>query len=93
MSNCQSCGASFFWAIHERTGRPAPVNADPTADGNIAIRFETAHNGIQAVYRVLGKSENYDGARYTNHWMDCPDREEWRRQLAEGRPSKGARRG
>lgn len=61
---CKWCSATCYWLAHERTGNVAPINFQPDPKGNIAIDGDT--------YRIVKKGEEYDGARYMNHWATCP---------------------
>lgn len=75
--NCRSCGAAIYWLKHVNTGRPAPVDANPSPNGNIVIELEGGTYGIcgKDVACQLG----YMGEeRYVNHFATCPMAAEWR---------------
>lgn len=42
MSRCRSCGAEIEWA-RTVNNRAMPLDAEPTADGNVVIRDGKAH--------------------------------------------------
>lgn len=60
-STCKSCGASIIWCKTEK-GANAPIDAEPSADGNIVII-----DGI-------AKHSNFlfgDLPKYKNHFATC----------------------
>lgn len=64
------CAAPILWAFHLRTGGRAPIDADPTADGNILVDHDTGR------YIVLAKDELAQaramGDRlHLNHFVTC----------------------
>lgn len=74
---CKRCPARILWRRHKTTGKLAPIDADPTRDGNIVI--------VDAeFYRVLPKGYGSEGQpRHTNHWATCTN--------PPPRPGKGRR--
>ena len=75
---CRSCSAPVFMVEHERTGKRAPINADPVPDGNIV--FDLYDDG-QVAYRILeiGDRANF-APRYTSHFATCPNSNAHRRR-------------
>lgn len=73
---CKRCGTRILWRRHETTGNLAPIDADPTRDGNIVIVDGE-------VYRILPKGHGSAGLpRHVNHWATCtrpPERKGARR--------------
>lgn len=65
MTTCRSCGAPIIWAITE-SGKRIPIDAGPTAEGNIELKGERAH--------VLARDEVRwpDTRYYTSHFVTCP---------------------
>ena len=62
-SACTSCGAPIYWLKHEKTGKLAPIDAAPSANGNCLVNLQ------DSTYRLaLGQS----GTLYTNHFATCP---------------------
>lgn len=72
---CRSCHAPVIRLDHERTGNEAPIDRDPTPDGNIAIDLEAG------TYRIVPKAERdqYVGQLRKNHFATCPQAEQWHR--------------
>lgn len=72
MAKCRSCEAEIVWATSERTGKPMPLDATPTANGNMVM--------------IAGKARGYTEEdaklhrdRYTSHFATCPDADKFRR--------------
>ena len=68
---CRSCHAPILWLVNTTTQKRAPIDAEPTPDGNILVMG----NGT---YRVLKANERDDPpegsyTRHTNHFQTCPD--------------------
>ena len=64
------CAAPILWAFHLRTGGRAPIDADPTADGNILVDHDTGR------YIVLAKDElaqarTMGDRLHLNHSVTC----------------------
>jgi hypothetical protein len=74
---CRSCHAPVIWAAHARTGRPAPLDAEPGGAGNCVL--------TEGRYTVLGKAEDrmlavLEGTELrTNHFQTCPDAKGWKK--------------
>jgi hypothetical protein len=68
-----SCGARIVFRFNAKSGKPSPILADPTPDGNVAINPDGR-------FRILGKGEVYDGPRYKSHFADCPSAPAFRRK-------------
>lgn len=62
---CTGCGARIIWRRNENTGRVAPIDADPTRDGNVVI--------VDAeFYRILPPGQGSAGQpRHLNHFVTC----------------------
>jgi hypothetical protein len=77
---CRSCGVLVYDLIHEGTRRPAPIEVDPNAEGNIAIDLSAG------TYRVTGRELRHpDRIHYRSHFASCPAAEKYR----AGRPLRG----
>jgi hypothetical protein len=66
---CRACGAAILWVVHQRTGRPAPLELDP--EGGWEIEGEA--------YR-LASPDTPRGRWYTNHFGTCPEASRFRRR-------------
>jgi hypothetical protein len=86
LSTCRSCGAPVYWLKHATTGKLAPVDAAPNPSGNVTV------DPAAGTYTVLGTAgARADTARYTSHFMPCPQCRTWRR--ASIKPTCAARYG
>jgi hypothetical protein len=68
-SRCRTCGAAIRWAPSARTGKPMPLDAQPTSAGTFVITA-TGH----AAY-----SPGTPEPRYRSHFSTCPDANKHRR--------------
>lgn len=80
IAKCRSCGADIVWATNERSGKPAPIDAEPDPRGNIELW--DMPDGTTA-YSMPHQS---GWPRYVNHFATCP----YARQHASKRYSKRA---
>jgi len=75
-ARCRSCGAPIIWAINNRTGRKAPIDAEPAADGPIYLTSDGDTGGDPA-YAIVAVADRdlalHPGPFYTNHFMTCPN--------------------
>lgn len=67
---CKRCGARIEWRRNDRTGKPAPIDAEPSPNGNILLVGE-------GTYRVLGKERDLftdpGEPLHLNHFATCPN--------------------
>jgi hypothetical protein len=73
--HCTSCGAKVTWAVHVDTRRRSPIDADENEAGNVVFTHDPDLGG-DPEYRVLTQAEcaeELSVARYTNHFMTCPN--------------------
>lgn len=71
MKTCRSCNAEIEWAISHATGRPMPVDAKPTPNGNLVV--------IGGVARAFTDDDaRVHRERRTSHFATCPDAQKWR---------------
>jgi hypothetical protein len=70
------CDALIIWAIHERTHKRHPVDAEPTPAGDLAL---TKQHNETVTYRVL-KPEARFGRKdlRTSHFATCPNADQHR---------------
>ena len=70
MSVCKWCQAPVLWREHHRTRKPAPIDPQPTPDGNIRL----AGNEYAVLHEPDLEEARRDGERlHLNHWATCPD--------------------
>jgi hypothetical protein len=77
---CRSCKAPIRWARMIGSGKPNPLDVDPSDQGNVVIhedgRAEALNREQVAEARAAGAT------LYLSHFATCPDRQTWRdRQL------------
>jgi hypothetical protein len=76
---CKGCGQSIAWLEHERTRKPAPIDADPSPNGNVVGIDSTGFPvplGVATAYRIVGKADRERLARdgeslHLNHFATC----------------------
>jgi hypothetical protein len=79
---CRSCKALIMWLDHVTTGKAAPIDADPSPDGNIRVGVAFEH------YTVLTGQERKDALErgdelHLNHYATCPQAKAWRERAAK----------
>ena len=82
-ARCASCGSAITWGL-TATGRRMPVDADPSARGNIAIDHV---EGREPTFRMItgaagGATLNYAPRLYTSHFATCPHAAQHRKARA-----------
>ena len=82
LGTCRACPAKILWAKTER-GNSIPLDPDPVPDGNIVVTDA-------GVAHVLRATEMATGPRYVSHFVTCPGRAKFRRQLRSVGTRKGA---
>lgn len=75
MAICGLCKAQVIFAVHERTGNEAPLDAEPTDDGRWHIVEQLDLNGD--INRIYAHGER---GGHTSHFATCPHAESYRRQ-------------
>ena len=73
---CRSCGAPVRFVPMAGTGRLNPLDAEPTANGNVVV-------GVDGVGRYVARHAAElppDVPRYVSHFSSCPDRDAWRKR-------------
>ena len=71
MATCRSCNASITWATSARTGKPMPLDFDPSPIGNLVV--------IKGVARhVTPEDRELHRETYVSHFATCPQAGEWR---------------
>lgn len=68
---CDTCKRPIIWRTHERTGKPAPIDAAPDPAGNIVLLDNRK-------YRVVSPAMPEPGEKHTNHYQTCIDAAAWR---------------
>lgn len=65
---CRKCGKECLWLRHKDTNKPAPIEAEPSENGNIFISGE--------LYRLatkdeIAKAKEIGKPLYLNHFSSC----------------------
>lgn len=78
MNRCRACGAELAWALTEANHKPMPLNAKPSAEGNVALRRGEVAGSVVALAEVLAGAE-LDRIRsagevplFMPHFATCP---------------------
>lgn len=82
LGKCRGCSAAIAWAKTER-GKPIPLDPEPVPDGNIVVTDA-------GIAHFLRSTEMATGPRYVSHFVTCPDRAHFRKQLRSVGTRKGA---
>lgn len=69
-ATCRYCNAPIFWANHERTDRPAPIDDEASDDGNCRVDLEANTYTVLAGVR-LEEARAAGEHLHTNHFMTC----------------------
>lgn len=73
---CDSCGALLYDLTYPKTGKRAPIEAQPVVGGNIEI------DRFAGTYTLVPKEQRGSGvfARelYKSHFYSCPQAKEWK---------------
>lgn len=78
VQECLSCKKPVIWTRTERGGKPMPVDADPTGDGNVALRWApdgTITAWIPKPHLAFGRRD-----LRKSHFATCKDAGTWRRR-------------
>lgn len=74
---CRSCGAPVIWRKHVRTGRPMPIDWEPSPKGNLVLL------GADSYGLVASGLEGSPGC-HLSHFATCPKADDWRRKRPSG---------
>lgn len=58
------CGTEFVYRKHETRSSLAPIETEPSENGNVAVLSS-------GNYRIIKKTEDYTGQRYRSHFANC----------------------
>lgn len=72
---CRSCGRPVVWAA-TKNDKLMPVDAEPTADGNVELAVGALGRGVVAT--VLTGPSLMSTPLRTSHFATCPQADEWR---------------
>lgn len=66
LNTCHDCGRPVLWLKHVTTGNKAPIDPNPSVQGNVTINLELG------TYAVHGRPGLVPGPKYTSHMQTCP---------------------
>lgn len=79
MAACKSCDAPIRWAKSKTTGRPMPLDVEPSEEGNLVIVREGAHGITEEVARAAtDEDRKLLRPMYLSHFVTCPQAASWR---------------
>lgn len=74
---CRSCRAPIRWVRMAASGRPNPLDPEPSERGNIVILEDG--RGLVVIGARLEERRAQGVPLYLSHFVTCPDRERHRR--------------
>lgn len=84
VESCRWCGAPILWLRHATTGKPAPIDADETPNGNVLVDPLVGTYRVAAHPPAPGAAAQGPG-RHKNHWATCRSAEAERRRSVKKR--------
>jgi hypothetical protein len=82
---CRTCKAPLRWAHLVRSGRPHPLDAEPSKRGNVRLVGDGRAQLLTGPELIEARAAG--AALFVSHFATCPDRADWRR----GKRGNGAR--
>jgi hypothetical protein len=73
---CRSCGADIVWCQTGK-GKAMPVDAEPCADGNVAITASQVPGQLPFANVLTPPTLGLE-ALHKSHFATCPDADRWR---------------
>jgi len=71
VARCRTCQAPIFWATFPASGRRAPIDLEPVANGNLVITGHDMNGALVDVVRDTGQLLPDERPHYLNHWATC----------------------
>jgi hypothetical protein len=65
-----------LWLRHARTGRAAPIDAEPAPTGNIVVSDDGTYVALNP--EQARQTRERGGPLHLNHFVTCPDRKDWK---------------
>lgn len=75
-AKCSACGAAIIWTTTE-AGKQAPIDAEPCADGTIAISID---GRLSEVVKDPKLAREAGMKLHKNHFSTCPDAAKFRKK-------------
>ncbi len=80
---CRSCPALVYWVI-TTSGKRMPIDAEPTADGNVTVQRDETGTPIATVHAV---GTPLEGPRWTSHFATCARAADHRKRDQPAQPA------
>ncbi|HEY8560471.1 MAG TPA: hypothetical protein VIL74_08845 [Pyrinomonadaceae bacterium] len=68
---CKKCGAPIMWLKHKTSGKPAPIEAISSEQGNILVDASTGTMYRVATNDEIEKARRINHPLYLNHFVTC----------------------
>lgn len=65
---CRKCGKETLWLRHKETNKPAPIESEPSVNGNVFISGELYR---MATKEEIEKAKTIGKPLYLNHFATC----------------------
>jgi hypothetical protein len=75
---CKACKANIYWC-RTPAGKMAPIDAEPSPDGNVSIR-----DGVAVVLKADERGL-FDGPLHKNHFATCSHAKQFQKPKGEQR--------
>lgn len=75
---CESCNAPILWLRNNKTGKPAPIDAPPSENGNCKVYSETHYQVLAG--EGLKNARSLKSLLNTSHFFTCPEADKFKRQ-------------
>lgn len=69
-AHCRTCGAEILWLRNDRTKRVAPIDAQPSLNGNIEIT-EAGEYHVFGEPTLFDQRQTSEPVLHLNHWVTC----------------------
>lgn len=73
---CSKCATLINWLKHKVSGKPAPIEAEPNAQGNILVKGDQYRIAKQA---EIEKAKAIGHQLFLNHFAGCPEAQSFRK--------------
>jgi len=73
---CRSCQVEVYDLLYLRTGKTAPIEVRPSANGNVLIDLEAGTYSI-VTGEALALAGRGQAELHVNHYVSCPQAAAW----------------
>jgi hypothetical protein len=78
---CRSCRAPVMWLDNVKTGKRAPIDAEPVPHGNIVVLDGGQYNTLATSERLEAAAEGVP--LHLNHFVTCEQAPAWKARAAK----------